>query len=96
VSQPSQNLPAARADQRACARQRIRRHVNRDREDRLQQHRARLRERFGERKLGGRAERHVGRVDRMVRAIQQRDRDVDDGKAERPARQRIARAHLHG
>ena len=90
----AEDLTAPRADQRAGARQRVGGHVDRHREDRLEQHRPRLRQRLAERDLGRGAERHVGGIDGVIGAVDQRHADVDHRKAERPAVHRVARAHL--
>ena len=90
----AEDLAAPRADQRAGARQRVGRHVDRHRQDRLEQHRPRLRQRLAERDLGRGAERHVGGIDGVIGAVDQRHGDVDHREAERPAVQRVARAHL--
>ena len=92
----AEDLPAPGAHQGAGARQRVGGHVDRHRENGLQQNGPGLGQRLGERGLGRGAKRHVGGIDGVIGAVDQGDGDVDDGEAERPARQRVAGAHLDG
>src|SRR5262249_52502571 len=62
--------------------------------DRLQQHRLALRQRLGYANTARNAERHVGGVDRMIRAVDQGHRDVDHRKAERAMFHRVDDAFL--
>src|SRR6185295_14188747 len=62
--------------------------------DRLQQHRLALRQRFAHAGPRRRTEREIGGIDAVVGAVRQRDVDVDDGEAERPARETVDYALL--
>ncbi len=63
--------------------------------DRLQQHRLALRQRFAHADPRRGAEREIGGIDAVIGAVGQRDVHVDDGEAERPARETVDHALLH-
>ena len=63
--------------------------------DRLQQHRLALRQRLAHADPRRGAEREIGGVDAVIGAVRQRDVEVDDGEAERPAREAVDHALLH-
>src|ERR1700685_2043345 len=63
--------------------------------DRLEQDRLALWQTFDDAYASGSAERHVGGVDRVVRAVDQRHMQVDDRETERAVLERIDNALLH-
>ena len=72
----------------------VRRADDLDGVDRLQQHRLALRQRLGDADAAGDAERHVGGIDAVIGAVDQRHRDVDDGKSQRAVLERVDHAFL--
>ena len=78
--------PRLRAYQRAGPRHRVGGHENRHGENRLQQHRTRLGQGVAQRDFGRRAKRHVGRIHRMIGAVEsasprRRPRESPAGRA---------------
>ena len=67
-----------------------------DQMDRLEQHRLALRQAFDDADAAGGAERHVGGIDGVIRAVDQRHVQVDHRKAERAVLERVDDAFLDG
>src|SRR5271166_2329594 len=90
----AENLPAPAGQDRVDLRGRVSRAHDLHLMDRLQQHRIALRQRLDDADAAGGAERHVGGVDGVIGAIDQRHRDVDHGKTERAFLERVDHTFL--
>ena len=101
---PSRTSPGRASKPRICPRlcrddrvdlgRRLGRHGDLDRHHRLEQHRRALRHALAHGDAARLAERHVGAVDRVIGAVDQADRDIDHGKAERSVAEIVAHADL--
>src|SRR5262245_18436845 len=85
----AENLTAASRQQRVDLCGRFGRTDDLDEMDRLEQHRLALRQAFGDANASRGPKRYIGRVDRVVRAVDQRHMKVDHGKAQRPVLQAV-------
>src|SRR4051794_6444677 len=88
----AQDLAAPRRQDGVDFRRRLCRTDDLHNMDRLQQHRLALRQCFAHAGPRRRTEREIGGIDAVVGAVRQSDVDVDDGEAERPARETVDHA----